>query len=935
MPYQPNADNLSFVEELYQAYCQDSQAIDAEWRDYFESDGWNELRGQRLRPSFRAHSIFNPPVGNGAAAPAAVPGGIADAFRQERVDQLIRAYRVRGHRAARLDPLGRTPPPFPELQLEHYGLGEEDLDLRFSAQCMGLGVRTLREILEVLRNTYSGHIGVQYMHIDDPEPKFWLQEKMEWSQNIRHLSREEQIRILTRLTDAEIFEEFVSKKFVGAKRFGLEGAESLIPLLDMALESAGEFQVDDVVIGMAHRGRLNVLANIMQKAPSLVFHEFQDPQPEQHFGRDDVKYHLGYASEWQTSTGKKIHLSLCFNPSHLEFVGPVVLGRVRARQDRRGKDFTHHMALLIHGDAAFAGQGVVQEMLNLSEIPGFRTGGTIHVVLNNQIGFTTGPRQARSTTYCTDVAKMLQIPVLHVNGEHPEAVAQAIWLAMQYREAFHKDVVIDMYCYRRHGHNEGDDPTFTQPVLYREIQKRKSVRESYIDNLVALGGLSREEAEQIAVERRKRLEEELDEARRPDFDYRTPSEGGLWKNFRGGRDASVPTVATQVARPTLAELLYRLAEVPEDFTPHPKVPRMLLEARREMAEGKRPLDWGTAENLAYASLLVEGHPVRLTGQDVTRGTFSHRHAVLHDYQTGEPYIPLSQLREDQARFQIWDSPLSETAVLGFEFGFSLDSPNSLVIWEAQFGDFVNVAQVIIDQFISSSEDKWNRLNHLVMLLPHGFEGQGPEHSSARLERFLEIAADDNIQVVNLTTPAQLFHCLRRQIHRPWRKPLVVMSPKSLLRHPEVVSDLDEFARGSFRRVLADKAGGDPDKVDRILLCSGKIYYELERFRQEHERHDVAIVRVELLYPFPDQQLKTALTAYPRGTPVIWVQEEPANMGALRSIQLRFGDRFYGRFPFLHVSRPESSSPATGSAGSHKIEQAGLIELAFNMGVPQV
>lgn len=925
-----NPDNLAFAEEVYQSYLQNPDSVGQEWRELFKS--WN---GSGPGPSFQPRSLFaaGAPAGS---APAALEG-VADAFKQERVDQLIRAYRVRGHRIAHLDPLGSVAPTFPELELDHYGLEEGDLDLRFSARCMGMGVLALREILEILQNTYCRAIGVQYMHIDDPEPKFWLQEKMEHTRNIRALAREEQLRILTRLTDAEIFEEFLAKKYVGAKRFGLEGAESLIPLLDQALEQAGNHGVQDIVMGMAHRGRLNVMANIMQKPASLVFREFEDADPEQHFGCGDVKYHLGLTNVWNTQGGKQISLTLCFNPSHLEFVGPVVLGRVRSRQDRLKKDFYRCMGVIIHGDAAFAGQGVVQEQLNMSEIPGFRTGGTLHIILNNQVGFTTDPRQARSSHYCTDVAKMLQIPIFHVNGEDPEAVAQATWLAMDFRHEFNKDVVIDMYCYRKRGHNEGDDPTYTQPMMYDAIKKRESVRQSYLKNLVKMGGVSSEEADEIAVKRREHLESELERARQPSFDYRTQKAHTQdpETQYRGGSDHATPEVSTHVPLKQLKKLLNRLSVLPDDFTPHPKIERLLLEARKKMAEGKESLNWGAGETLAYASLLVEGTPVRLTGQDVGRGTFSHRHCVLIDHQTARPHLQLNHLEDGQARFQSWNSPLTETAVVGYEYGFSLDSLDSLVVWEAQFGDFFNVAQVIMDQFISSSEDKWNKLNHLVLLLPHGFEGQGPEHSSARLERFLQIAAEDNIYVCTPTTPSQIFHLLRRQIKRPIRKPLVVMSPKSLLRHPACVSELKEFSRGGFRRVLADPIAHDPEKVERVLLCCGKIYYDLDEYRKEHEREDVAIVRLEQLYPFPEEALKIALGAYRKGTPVIYIQEEPANMGARNYLRLIFHEKIFDKYPLLLVNRPESASPATGSSASHKIEQQGIIERAFHTDVPTV
>ncbi len=914
-----NPSNLAFVEEQLEKYLENPDSVDTEWREYFRT----QVNGARLGPSFQPSSLFNPPNGAHKSAGA----GVADCVQQEQVDQLIRAYRVRGHRIAQLDPLGSEPPPFPELQLEHYGLSEKDLNVKFSCKALGFeGLHPLRDILQRLQNTYCGTIGVQFMHIDDPTIKFWLQERMESTENKIKLPREEQLRILTRLTDAELFESFLQKKFVGAKRFSLEGGESLIPLLDLMLEDAGNHGVDEVIIGMAHRGRINVLANIMQKDAGQIFREFSDKDPGIHFGRGDVKYHQGYASTWHTSSGKKLHLELCFNPSHLEFVGPVVLGRVRARQDRRS-DRYKVMGLVIHGDAAFPGQGVVQEQLNMSEIPGYRVGGTLHVIVNNQIGFTTSPGQARSSTYPSDVAKMLQIPILHVNGEHPEAVAQAIHLAMEFREKFHKDVVIDMYCYRRHGHNEGDDPTFTQPVLYEHVRQRKSVREGYLESLLKLGEVTREEADEIVVKRLEHLESELNKSRDPNFDYQFHLARGVWSHYRGGPDAAVPEVPTSVPKEQVQKLLRTMVEYPPDFIPHEKIPKLVVESRLAMADGKKPVDWGTAEALAFASLLAGGAPVRLSGQDVGRGTFSHRHAILYDARNGQPYIPLQHVAQDQARFQVWDSPLTETAVVAFEYGVCLDYPEALVLWEAQFGDFCNVAQVIIDQFIVSSEDKWHRLSALVMLLPHGFEGQGPEHSSARLERFLTLAAEDNIQVVNITTPANYFHCLRRQVLRPWRKPLVVMSPKSLLRHPECSSKLEEFSVGAFQRVIPDQSKVDPETVTRILLCSGKLYYELAKAREARGAKDVAILRLEQYYPFPEGPLRQALGGYPRTAPLLWVQEEPANMGAANFLRQKADNTGHS---FHTVSRPESASPATGSHESHRIEQEWLIEQAFTM-----
>ncbi len=926
-----NADNLPFVEGLYGQYLQSPESVPVEWRRWFEQMAWPKAGGngnghhaEPTGPSFRPTSIFNPP---GAATAAAAR---ADLALQDRVDQLVRAYRVRGHKVAQLDPLDLPRDPHPELDLAHYGLTQADLEKTFSARTLaGPATLTLREIVERLRRTYCGPIGVQFMHIDDLEVKTWLQERMESSQNQRQLTRDEQVRILTKLTDAEIFEQFLHSKFVGAKRFSLEGGESLIPLVDQAIEEAARHGVEEMVFGMAHRGRLNVLANIMGKSPAQIFREFADKDPALHFGRGDVKYHLGYSSDRVTSSGRTVHLSLAFNPSHLEFVSPVVIGRARAKQDRRGDvERKKVLPLVIHGDAAFAGQGIVQETLNMSELPGYRVGGTIHVIVNNQIGFTTPPESSRSSYYPSDVARMLDIPIFHVNGEHPEAVAHVISLALDFRERFQKDVVIDMWCYRRYGHNEGDDPAFTQPVMYAHIRQRKSVREGYLDNLLKPGQITREIADEIAQRRRQHLEEALSEARRPEYAYKADYGRGVWSGYVGGADKATPDVETGVPKERLSRLLHAQARTPEGFTTHPKIVK-LLQTRAEMADGDKLLDWGTAESLAFATLLTEGVRVRLSGQDSGRGTFSHRHAVLHDYRTGEHLLPLNLLSEDQAPIEAIDSPLSEQGVLAFDYGYSLDTPDALVLWEAQFGDFVNGAQVIIDQFIVSSEDKWHRLSGLVMLLPHGFEGQGPEHSSARLERFLGLSAEDNIQVCYPTTPAQYFHLLRRQVHRPIRKPLVVMTPKSLLRHPQAVSTLDDLATGGFQRILPD-AATDPTKVRRILMCSGKVFYDLHHAREVLGAEDVAILRLEQIHPLRHDELARVLAPYADGTPVVWVQEEPANMGAWPFLQVNLKDRVAGRFPFRGVTRPATSSPATGSAVSHRMEQELLIEHAFEL-----
>jgi 2-oxoglutarate dehydrogenase E1 component len=934
----PDPDSLAFVEQLYARYLQERTSVAADWRRYFDGLDAGDQSWQP-GPSFRARSLFNPngggaDGGNGGAAVSAdwsAPAtlGVDDAaVRQDRVDQLIRAYRVRGHMIAQIDPLGLPRPQQPELEPGFYGLTEADLERQFSSRTIhGAATLRLREILALLRNTYCRSVGVQFMHIDDLGVKNWLQQRMESSQNRVELGKQEQLRILTKLTDAVMFEEFVQRKYLGAKSFSLEGSESLIPLLAFAIERAAEHGIDEVVLGMAHRGRLNVLANIMGKHPREIFREFEDRDPELYFGSGDVKYHLGYSSDYTTGSGSKVHLSLCFNPSHLEFVNPVVLGRTRAKQDRFDDQTRERkLALLIHGDAAFAGEGIVQETLNLSELAAYRTGGTIHVIVNNQIGFTTPPSESRSSVYATDVAKMLQIPIFHVNGEDPDAVAAVVRLAMDFRDTFARDVVIDMYGYRRHGHNEGDEPAFTQPLLYAAIAKRKGVRDGYLEHLLKLGGVTKEEADQIAIERREHLEQELTEARKQDYVRVADWLRGYWHDYRGGPEAEVAEADTGFDQQRLAALLVAQTKLPSTFHPHKKIER-LLAMRREMARGKRRLDWGTAELCAFATLVTSGVRVRLTGQDTGRGTFSQRHAVLHDVVDGHPCVPLCHLAADQARIEIYNSPLSEAGVVGFEYGYSLDFPDALVIWEAQFGDFGNAAQVIIDQFLVSAEDKWKRLSGLVLLLPHGFEGQGPEHSSARLERFLVLAAEENIQIAQPSTPAQYFHLLRRQVLRPWRKPLVVLTPKSLLRHPRATSSLEDCAHGRFQRVIGDH-GVDGAKLRRILLCSGKIYYELLARREDLGREDVAILRIEQFYPLPDEHLSSVLTEFPEAAPVFWVQDEPENMGAWRHLRARFGTRLFDRHPFSGVCRAESASPATGSASSHRLEQQELLERAF-------
>ena len=923
----PSAQSVGFIEEQYTRYLNDRGSVSPDWRDYFDDMEANgeDASSETLESPFQPKSIFH---SNGSSTPSVTPPRANDGVVfQERIDQLIRNYRVRGHIAAEIDPLGAARPRPPELDPDFYGFNDEHMKMTFSTEWSGgAEQRTLAEILDWLQTTYCRSIGVQFMHIDSLQVRSWLRDRMEKSGNRIHLSRESQIRILRRLCDAVTFEEFVQRKYVGAKSFSLEGAESLIPLLDMAIEHAGAQGIDLVVLGMAHRGRLNILSNIMGKRASRIFREFEDCDPELQMGRGDVKYHLGYSSDWKTASGKDVHLTLCFNPSHLEFVNPVALGRLRSKQDHLG-DYERRkgMGIQIHGDAAFAGEGVVQETLNLSELSGYRTGGTLHIIVNNQIGFTTSASEGRSCTYATDVARMLQIPIFHVNGEDPEAVAQVVKLAMDFRERYQRDVIIDMYCFRRRGHNEGDEPAFTQPTMYEVIRQRKTVFESYLDSMLSLNEVTREEADEILERRGKLLEDELAEARKHDFNVIEDARNDTWKAYFGGPVEEADAVDTGIDANDFRDFMEIVFTPPQGFTPHKRLKRT-IDNRQKMIRGDAPFDWGSAEIAALASVVADGKQLRFTGQDVRRGTFSHRHAVLFDSKTGQAWTGLETLAQRSELVEIYNSPLSEIGVLGFEYGYSLDQPAGLTIWEAQFGDFANAAQVIIDQFISSAEDKWNRLSGLVMLLPHGFEGQGPEHSSARLERFLTLAAEDNMQIVVPSTPAQHFHLLRRQVLRNWRKPLIVMTPKSLLRHKQAVSELPELTDGRFHEVMADDFV-DASKAKRILLCSGKIFYELDAVRREQNRDDVAILRLEQLYPLPKQLLAKCLAAYSQDVPVVWVQEEPSNMGAWSFLQLRLGQTFEGH-AITGISRPESASPATGSNRSHQIEQQRILQKAF-------
>jgi 2-oxoglutarate dehydrogenase E1 component len=916
--------NLAYVERFYADYRHNPDSVPAEWREYFAASVNGADAAVQLGPSFKSRSVFNP-VETTWIKRSQIESDPRAENLSERLHQLIHNYRGRGHIIAAVNPLGATNPCPPELELDFYGFTESELNMLVNFPDLHCETPlTVREIFQRLRDTYCRFIGAQFLHIDSLAERQWLQHRMESSQNRLQVSRDEQLRILTQLTDAVVFEQFLRTKFLGAKTFSLEGCETLLPLLDLAIEKSGHQGVKTIVIGMGHRGRLNVLAHIVGKNPSDIFREFSDTDPKLWPERGDVKYHLGHSGDWTMSDGRKIHLSLCFNPSHLEFVNPVVLGRVRAHQDRfEDRDRRQVLGIMIHGDAAFAGEGVVQETLNMSKLSGYKVGGVLHVIVNNQIGFTTPPGEGRSTTYATDVARMLQVPIFHVNGEDPEAAAKVVQLAMDFRAEFQSDVFIDMYGYRRLGHNETDEPTFTQPVLYQKIAERKNVREGYLGHLLELKNVSREEADKILAGCHAKLETQLQAARADKCEI-VPERRSVWRDYIGGPEpAAEPDTGVEIK--ILSELLHKLAELPTGFHVHPKLERG-LQARREMADGKHPLDWSAAEALALASLATAGIRIRLTGQDTGRGTFSQRHAILYDQQDGHPFVPLQHLAPEQSPVEIVNSPLCETGALGFEYGYSLDCPKSLVLWEAQFGDFVNAAQVIIDQFITSAEAKWRRLSGLVLLLPHGFEGMGPEHSSARLERFLTLAAEDNIQIVQPATPAQYFHVLRRQAIRNWRKPLIVFTPKSLLRHQKVISTLEDCARGNFQRILPDTL--NPQNVKRILLCTGKVFYGLAAHREENKRDDVAIIRLEQLYPLHGGLLEEILKPYAEHTPALWVQEEPANMGAWRYLHEKFGKHLFGKFPFAPVSRFESASPATGSAHAHKFEQENLVRRAF-------
>ncbi len=867
------------------------------------------------RSIFHGRGPANGTIARAAAPARAQPADFAAADLQAKVSRLINSYRVRGHDAAQIDPLGLDAgKPHPELDPAYFGLGEADLDVMVSTSPMyGMPAHaSVRHILDRLRTIYCGSIGAEYMNIRDTHQKHWVLEQFERRLETPTLDRHGAIRVLDHLTRADGFERFLGLKFQGNKRFSLEGGESLIPLLHMVIDESSQHGVREVVIGMAHRGRLNVLLNVLRKPPAKMLAEFAGEHDAPREGSGDVKYHLGYSSEYLTHRGETVHLSLCFNPSHLEAVNPVVVGRVRAKMDRAGDTARKTgLALLIHGDAAFAGQGIVPEVLNLSDLLGYRTGGTVHIVVNNQIGFTTTPTEGRSTPYSTDVARMLGIPIFHVNGEDPEAVAAVTRIAVAWRNTFGRDVVIDMYCFRRHGHNEADEPAYTQPLMYRRIAEHPGVREIYLRRLIAEGTVTRAEADGMEASFREELDAALHAVKTKNGAPTPSAMQDLWSNYHGGEPDIVDTT---VPRERLVSTLLALNHTPPGFHLHPKLARSVYRLRADQAAGKKALDWAAGELLAYATLVQQGHRVRLSGQDCGRGTFSHRHAVVRDQTTGAPWCPLQHLDPEQAPFDVFNSLLSEIAVLGFEYGYSLDFPEALVVWEAQFGDFANGAQVMFDNFISSGEAKWNRLSGVTMLLPHGYEGQGPEHSSARIERYLQMCAEGNMQCVNATTPAQLFHLLRRQVMRRVRDPLVVFTPKSGLR--TMSSSLDELSTGGFAELIGDGSGRK-----RVVLCSGKVYYDLVAARGQR---DVALVRVEQLYPFPLDALRHELSRHP-GAPVVWCQEEPKNMGPWPTVALWLLE---AGISVRYAGRQARAAPATGYMDRHLAEQAQLVEEAL-------
>ncbi len=943
-------ENLQFIEQLYGEYLENPDAVDPSWiplfNEYFQRTDAPNLNGQS--PKFRARGLFEPVrvEGTGGGSGRSETAVYEDRVEGTRVsapertsrfaaevESIMRAYRLHGHLISHIDPLRDSPSQAPpELDPASYGFGPEDMDTPVQCEALfGSQAVPLSKILERLKEIYCGPIAIEYQYISDSEQRQWLRAEIEGNFYAPIHGEKDKKRILQGLIDADSFETFLHKKYIGAKRFSLTGGDSLIPMTRALLDEAGALGLEEALIGMAHRGRLNVLHNIIGKPAVNMFSEFEKSKnPEKYVGSSDVKYHMGHSSEYVTPDGEEIHLSLAFNPSHLEFVDPVVIGRARAKQKRLGTDDATRkiMPLLYHGDAAFPGQGIVAETFNLSLLEGYHVGGTIHIVINNQIGFTTLPKDSRSSRYSTDIAKIVESPILHVNGNDPEACVRAARLAMRYRQHFGRDIVIDLVCYRQYGHNEGDEPRYTQPLMYKIIDGNSHVRELYSAQLIKEQVYDEDGVKQLWDKRMEEFAPAYAEVQEEPRSKMVSSLEGLWSQFRGGKVNRTEPPNTAVSIDKLKQIGDKISTFPEDFQAHRTIKR-LFKTRAKMVSGEQPMDWGAGEALAMGTLLEEGTHIRISGQDAIRGTFSHRHAALFAGDSGETYWPARHISEDQGSLEIINSSLSEAAVLGFEYGYSLDSPDGLVIWEAQFGDFVNGAQVIIDQFINSGEDKWKRLSGLVMLLPHGYEGQGPEHSSARLERFLQLCAEDNMFVCNFTTPAQYFHALRRQVLQKVRKPMIVMTPKSLLRLRDATSTLEELAEGKLEHILDEPRQLDRSAVKRILLCSGKVYYDLANYANEHAREDVAIIRLEQLYPLSKEELSGVVGAYGDIEQLIWVQEEPKNMGAWSYIFPELVETF-GASPLpRYVGRAESASPATGDPQAHQLEQDKLIDEAFN------
>ncbi|HEY4243584.1 MAG TPA: 2-oxoglutarate dehydrogenase E1 component [Kofleriaceae bacterium] len=940
--------SLGFLDEMYEQFQQQPAAVDASWAQLFgpapapatngHSNGHTNglstdgvmADGAPQNGAPNGHGIPLPALANSWASPRATSVTMQPLTAVEPTAYpLVNAFRTHGHFAATLDPLGLLETaPVPDLDPATWGFADLGRTIEPTG-VHGLPRATLGELVAQLRSIYAGSVGLEFMHISSPQRRTWLAEKME-TQLGRALPDAVRTRMLQLLINAEQFERFCHTKYPGTKRFSLEGSESLVPALDLVLTHTARLGAIEAVMGLSHRGRLATLEQILRRPARELFGQFEDVEPEKSMGGGDVKYHLGFSNDRTDPNGNTMHVSLAFNPSHLEAVDPVVCGRVRAKQTRHG-DVEHRqvVGVLVHGDAAFAGQGLVPETMQLSGLPGYRTGGTVHIIVNNQVGFTASPAEQRSTPYCTDVAKMIECPIWHVNGEDLDALGRVVEIACEYRATFSSDVVIDVYCYRKYGHNENDEPSFTQPIMYERIKNKASPVEVYSRRLVEQNVLTTDGVTEMVKTRVAELEGELAAAKQSKHRPDTAAMTAMWRGYRGGIADKPETPLTAVPRDILEHVAESITTIPDGFTPHPKIAR-LFEQRAEMGKGKRALDWGMAELLAYGSLLREGANVRMSGQDCARGTFSHRHAIITDITNGREHLVLGGLHEEQGLVRIFDSPLSEAGVLGFEFGYSLDYPDALILWEAQFGDFANGAQVIVDQFLTSSEDKWKRLSGLVMLLPHGYEGQGPEHSSARLERYLQACAEQNIQVAQPTTPAQMFHLLRGQVHRKLRKPLVVMTPKSLLRLPAASSPLEDFATGEFHRVLGDSTV-EPSKVKRVLLCTGKIYYELAEERAKRKDETVAIVRLEKLYPWwPQLVAAETIEKFPNATEVFWVQEEPSNMGAETFVTPKL-EAIIARKPisYIAISRAESASPATGSHKAHVIEQQQILKQAFD------